>query len=147
MITQDQKDLMDSLNQRTARLGELTTNMDRCEKVVAVLWDFAEHGGESDTDIDLGYTTEEDCLVTKVVTHELTQPVGTSSTYTLKAGSTALTGATAVGSVATGEVALASSATAIAVSKGSTLKLDIGTADATAGKVRFYVYMLPQRDM
>lgn len=147
MLTIEKQELLSSINQGNARRAELTTELDRTEKVVAVTWDFAADGGESDTDIDLGYTSEEACLVTKVVAHELTTVEGTNSTYTLEFGSTALTGAVAVGSVATGEIALASSATAIPIAAGEALQLNIGTADATAGKVRFYVYMLPQRDM
>lgn len=146
MITTTQKELLTSLNQGNARRAELSTNMDRTEKVVAVTWDFAVDGGESDTDIDLGYTTEEAVLVTKIIMHELTNVTGANSTYTLEFGSTAISADVAVGSMATGTMALAGSATAIAVAADQALQLNIGTADATAGKVRFYVYMLPQRD-
>jgi hypothetical protein len=148
MITAKQKELLRSLNQRTARLAELPTVLDRAEKVVAVLWDFDVQGGaHAGDDISLGYTTEEACIVTKIVAHELTNVAGTNSTYQLKAGSTNLTDAVAVGSMATGTVALASSATAIPVAAGQAVKLDIGTANATAGKVRYYIYLLPQRGM
>ncbi len=146
MITQAQKEVMNSLNQGNARRGELAINLDRTEKVVAVTWDFAVDGGSAASDIDLGYTTEEACLVTKIVMHEISNVTGVNSTYTLEFGSTALTDAVAVGSMATGTIALASSATAIPVASGQALQLNIGTANATAGKVRFYVYMLPQRD-
>lgn len=146
MITPDQKNVLSSLNQRTARSAELSTNLDRAEKVVAVTWDFDVDGGAHAEDIELGYSAEEACLVTKIVMHEVTNVVGASSTYQLKFGSTNISDAVAVGSMATGTMALASSATAIAVASGDALKLDIGTANATAGKVRFYIYMLPQRD-
>lgn len=146
MITQAQKEVMASLNQGNARRGELTTNLDRTEKVVAVTWDFAVDGGANAADIELGYSTEEACLVTKIVAHEITNVVGVNSTYTLKFGSTAISATVAVADMATGTIALASSATAIAIASGLALKLDIGTADASAGKVRFYIYMLPQRD-
>jgi hypothetical protein len=147
MITTTQKERLASLNQGNARAAELSTNLDRAEKVVAVTWDFAVDGGaHAGADIDLGYTTEEACLVTKVIMHELTNVVGASSTYTLEFGSTAITDAIGVASMATGTMALASSATAIPVAAGQALQLNIGTANASAGKVRFYVYMLPQRD-
>lgn len=146
MLTTTQKARLASWNQRNAADASVPTLLDRTEKVVAVTWDFAVLGGANATDINLGYTFEEDCLVTKVIMHEITNVTGATSTYTLEAGATALTDAIAVASMATGTMALASSATAIPVTSGSALQLNIGTADATAGKVRFYVYMLPQRD-
>ena len=147
MITPAQKLTLNKLQERTSRLAELPTNLDRTEKVVAVTYDFSVSGGAVG-DISLGYSTEEACLVTKVLTHEITNCTsGGSATVTLAAGATGLTGATAVASVATGTVALAGAATAIAVASGEALKVTIGTAALTAGKIRFYVYMIPQRDM
>lgn len=147
MLTAEQKARLASMNQGNAAAASLPTILDRAEKVVAVTWDFAVQGGANATDISLGYTTEEACIVTKIVVHELTNVVGATSTYLLKAGATSLTDAVAVASMATGTIALASSATAIPVATGSALALDIGTANASAGKLRFYIYMLPQRDM
>lgn len=146
MILSKWKRLLNQMNMTALKI-QLGKELDQTEKVIAVTWDFDEHGGESDIDIDLGYTTEEACLVTKVVAHELASVTGASSTYTLEFGSTAITGDIAVSSLATGTLALASSATAVAVAAGQPLQLNIGTADATAGKVRFYIYMIPQRDM
>lgn len=147
MITTTLQRVLKSLNQRTARAGGLVRHLDQTEKVVAVLWDFSVDGGANATDINLDYTTEEACVLTKIVMHEITNVVGATSTYTLYAGSTALSADVAVASMATGTMALASSATAIAVATGEQIKLNIGTADATAGKVRFYLYFVPQRDM
>jgi hypothetical protein len=145
MITPAQKARLESWNQRNAADASVAVNLDRGPKIVSVMWDFAVLGGESDTDINLGYTFEEDCLVTRVFMKEITNVVGATSTYTLEATATALTDAIAVASMATGSMALASSATAIAVASGSVLQLNIGTADATAGKVLFLIEILPAR--
>jgi hypothetical protein len=146
MLTTTQKARLESWNQGNADSADVPTLLDRSEKVVAVLWDFSVNGGSNaGADIALGYTFEEASIVTKVVAHVLTTVTGASSTYTIEAGATALTTATAVGSMTTGTMTLAGSATAIAVASGEILQLNIGTADATAGKVRYYIYMLPQR--
>jgi hypothetical protein len=146
-LTPAQKLLIAPLHAGTARKAELPTVIDRKEKVVAVNWDYAVHGGANAADINLGYTFEEAVIVTKVLFHELTDVVGATSTYTLEAGATALTEDVAVASIAgITQPALAGSAAGIAVASGSALQLNIGTANATAGKVRFYVYMVPQRD-
>lgn len=148
MITTTLQTIMKRINERTARLGQLVRNVDRAEKVVAVTWDFAVHGGANATDINLDYTFEEDCIVTKVLFHEITNVVGATSTYTLEAGATALSEDVAVASLSgITQPTLAGAAAGIAVTSGSALQLNIGTANASAGKVRFYVYMVPQRNM
>jgi hypothetical protein len=101
------------------------------------------------TAINLGYAFEEDAIVTKVMSHELTNVTsGGSATVAVRAGSTALVAATAIASF-TGVVnhTLSGSAAGIAVSKGDQLNIDVEVAPLTAGKVRFYVYAIPQRDI
>lgn len=107
---------------------------------VKAVYDFDADGGAAG-DITLGENIPAGSIIRAVVANEITGLTsGGSATLTLKAGSTALTGATAFGDVpAPGEIALASSATAIAVSAESELTLTIGTAALTAGKVAFYV--------
>ncbi len=148
MLTTAQEERLDSLNQGNARAAELTTLLDRAEKVVAVTWDFAVSGGAHAADISLGYTFEEAAIITKVLFVELTNVVGATSTYTLEADAVAITEDVAVASLAgITQPALAGSAAGIAVASGAALQLNIGTANASAGKVRFYIYMVPQRDM
>lgn len=101
------------------------------------------------TSINLGYTFKEDAIVTGVMSHELTNVTsGGSATVAVRAGTTALVAATAIASF-TGVVShtLSGSAAGIAVSKGDQLNIDVEVAPLTAGKVRFYVYAIPQRDM
>jgi hypothetical protein len=151
MITQDQKELIDSLNQRTARLAELPKVIDQTEKVVNVLYDFSVDAGATGT-IDLGYTFEEDCFVTGVLADEITAfTSGGSATVTLQydhSGSKSdITGDIAYdsGFSSVTSMALEGSAAGIRVAEGDTLYMKIGAAALTAGKCRFYVRMLPRR--
>lgn len=153
MITQTQREYLDSLNQGNARRADLNKALDRSEKVVALLYDFSVSGGATAdynlTDIDGNtYATEEACVVTKIIALEQSALTsGGSATVQLKAGSTNLSDAEAFDTGFTGadSLALASSATAIAVATGQTLKITVAGAALTAGKVIFYVYMVPQR--
>jgi hypothetical protein len=153
MITVAQQELLDSVNQGNARRAELPTLLDRSEKVVTALYDFDVDAGATGT-LSLSYTFEEDCMVTKVLADELTELTsGGSATVTLQkdtAGSKAdLTGDIAfdTGFLNVTSMALEGSAAGIRVASGDTLHMKIGAAALTAGKVRFYVYMLPRRDM
>lgn len=117
------------------------------EGVASALYDFSVSGGAV-SDINLDFTFDEAVIVTKVVALEQTALTsGGSATVTLKAGSTALTDAEAFDTGFTGAdaLALASSATAIAVAADSQLKVTVGAEALTAGKVIFFVYYIPQR--
>lgn len=153
MVSQSKRDTLYYLNQGNAIAAGLNEELDRSEKVVCLEYDFANDGGAVG-DITLKradgttYATEEDCIVTKVLAHEVTALTsGGSATVTLEAGSTGLTGALAFDSGFTGldNLTLAGSADAIAVDANQTLQIAVGTAALTAGKVRFYIYMVPQR--
>lgn len=101
------------------------------------------------TSINLPYTFSEDAIVTKVLTHEIVDVTsGGSATILLRAGTTSLVAATAIASY-TGIVShtLAGSADGIAVTKGDKINIDVEVAPLTAGKVRFYIYAIPQRDI
>lgn len=150
MITETQQNLMDSLNQRTARLGELVRVLDQTEKVINVLYDYSVSGGATGT-INVSYTFEEDCFITKVLADELTPCTsGGSATLTLQyddGSKNDITGDIAFdsGFLNITSLALEGSAAGIKVDSGDTLHLKIGAAALTAGKVRFYLYMLPRR--
>lgn len=108
------------------------------KQLSAVTWDFSKDGGAVG-DISFGAALPAGAIVTNVWTDEETAVTGATS-VTLKAGSTALTGAldlTADAGVQSR--ALAGSAAGIKVSASSELKISIATAAATAGKVTFYV--------
>lgn len=101
------------------------------------------------TAVNLNYTFEEAAIVTKVMSEELTNVTsGGSATVKVRAGTTDLVGATAIASF-TGIVnhTLNGSAAGIAVAKGDRINLDVEVDDLTAGKVRFYVYAIPKRDI
>jgi hypothetical protein len=112
----------------------------RCE---SVLWDYSSDGGAVGT-ISFGRLLPSGAVVTNVFTDEQTA-VAAATSITLKAGSTALTGALDLtASSGTNSQTLASSATAIKLSADSELNIAIATTAATAGKVRFFVrYLLP----
>lgn len=153
MISQSKKETLYYLNQGNAIASDLNRELDRAEKVLCLEYDFAVDGGAvgditlKDAD-GVAYATEEACIVTKVLAHEVTALTSAgAATVTLEAGSTALTGAIAYNTGFTGldNLALAASAAAVAVATGQTLQIAVGTAALTAGKVRFYIYMVPQR--
>lgn len=110
------------------------------EQIQAVSWDFSKDGGAI-SDISFGASLPAGAIVTGVLSDEETAVTGATS-ITLKAGSTALTGAidfTNVGSTGVQNQTLAGSAADIKLSAASELKITIATAAATAGKVTFYV--------
>jgi len=119
---------------------------------LCALYDFSVHGGaqgsiELDNVFAKAVTLPANAIVTNVWAEELTDVTsGGSATVTLNAGSTALTGATGYASFAgITSVALAGAVAGIKVSADSDLKITIGTADITAGKIRFHVeYMISE---
>lgn len=109
------------------------------KSVVKATYDFAVSGGAVG-DISLDSWVPPGAVITNVYSREVTSATsGGSATVTLSAGSTALTGATAIADVATGSIALASSATAVVISASSRLKITVGTAALTAGKVEYFI--------
>jgi len=120
--------------------GVLNAGGTRCESVV---WDFSQDGGAIST-ISFGRLLPANAMVIGVISQELTAVTGATS-ITLKAGSTALTGAIDfTGDAGIQSRALAGSAAGILISAASELNIAIATAAATAGKIRFYVrYLLP----
>jgi len=153
MITPTQKARLDSLNQRNADDASLPKVLDRKPKLVTLQYSFAAQGGGTGdynlTDVDGNtYSTEEAVIVTRIIADEATAfTSGGAATVVLKAGATSLTDALAFDTGFTGQntLALASSATAIAVAASSTFKITVGTAALTAGLVRFTVEMIPRR--
>lgn len=125
------------INKREARVLEYGASQIEQE----LLYDFDEDGGATG-DVEFGVNLPAGAIVTSVYADEQTTLTsGGSATLQLVAGSTDLTDAEAFDTGFTGadELALASSATAIKLSAVSALKLTIGTAALTAGKVRFCV--------
>ena len=112
----------------------------RCE---SVLWDFSQDGGAVGT-ISFGRYLPADAVVIGILTDEQTAVTGATS-ITLKAGSTALSGAIDfTGDAGVQSRALAGSAAGIKISAASELNIAIATNAATAGKIRFFVrYLLP----
>ena len=110
------------------------------QRVIKAVYDFSVSGGTTG-DITLGRYIPSNFIVTNIYHKENTNVTsGGSATVTLSAGSTALTGAIAKATFnGVNSEALASSATAINISTACELKITIGTADLTAGKVTFYV--------
>lgn len=114
-------------------------------RVTSVLWDYSSDGGAVGT-ISFGRLLPSGCIVSKVWTDEQTA-VTAATSITLKAGSTALTGALDLtASSGIQNPALAGSAAGIKLSADSELNIAIATTAATAGKVRFYVQYLLAND-
>jgi len=108
------------------------------KQMATVLWDFSADGGAIGT-ISFNTQLPANAVVTDVWTDEQTAVTGATS-ITLKAGSTALTGAIDfTGDSGVNQRALAGSATGIKLSSSSELNIAIASAAATAGKVRFAV--------
>lgn len=109
----------------------------------SVLWDFSRDGGAVST-ISFGRLLPAGAIVTSLLTDEQTA-VLTATSITLRAGSTALSGAidfTAASGIQA--PALAGSAAGIKLAADSELNIVIASLAATAGKVRFYVtYRMP----
>jgi len=148
MLTKQQEEFLKQ-SSRTMESEGIAKAIARGEKVISKTYDFAVNGGAVG-DVLLGYTFPEAMIVTKIIAHEETAFTSDgSATVTVEAGSTGLTGALAFDSGFTGidSLTLASSAGGIAVASGEALQIAIGTAALTAGKVRFHVYAVPQRDV
>lgn len=149
MLTNKQKERLKNTH-RVYETERIHDALARKEQVVTCVYDFSDGAGTGDVALNNTHTFGEAMIVTKVIASELTELTsGGSATVQLKAGSTALTDAEAFDDGFTGadELALASSATAIEVAADDTLQVAIGTAALTAGRVRFYVYAVPKRDM
>jgi hypothetical protein len=123
---------------------EATIYAEYGSQCASALWDFSTDGGDETTDISFGTQLPPNSVVTAVYADTQTAATsGGSATFKIKAGSTDLTTDEALTSFdADDEQAkftLAGSASAIKLASASELKLDIGTAAATAGKIRFTV--------
>ncbi len=109
-------------------------------RCASILWDFAEEGG-AQADYSLGRKLPAGAIVTRCTADTQTDVTG-GADFLVSAGATALTTAAAL--TTAGLTTLSLPANAVKVSTESELKITIGTADATAGKVRFFVeYLLP----
>lgn len=107
------------------------------KQLSAVTYDYSVDGGAIGT-ISFGQSLPAGAIVTNVWTDEQTAVAGATS-ITLKAGSTALTGAldmTGDSGVKARSLAVAD---AVKLTSASELNIAIATAAATAGKVTFYV--------
>lgn len=116
-------------------------------RVASALYDFSSDGGAVGS-ITFGRLLPAGAVVTRVFADELTNVTsGGSATIQLKAGSTNLTGATAIASFSgLTAPALDGSAAAIKLSADSELQIAIATAALTAGKVRFFVEYILAND-
>lgn len=120
-------------NKREAAVLQFAKQLSACT------YDYSKDGGAVGTYL-FGQSLPAGAIVTNVWTDEETAVTGATS-ITLKAGSTALTGAldfTGVGESGVKARSLASG-DAIKLSSASELQIAIATAAATAGKVTFYV--------
>lgn len=108
------------------------------KQAACVTYDFSVDGGAVGTYL-FGTNLPANAIVTSVKSEELTAVTGADS-ITLKAGSTALTGAIDfTGDAGIQNRALAGSAAGIKVTSSSELQIAIATNAATAGKIRFMV--------
>lgn len=115
------------------------------ERRESVLWSFASDGGAIST-ISFGRLLPAGAIVTGILTDELTAVAGATS-ITLKAGSTALSGAIDfTGDAGIQSRALVGAAAGIKLAADSELNIAIATAAATAGKIRFYVRYVMSND-
>lgn len=108
------------------------------KQLSTVTYDYSKDGGAVGTYL-FGQSLPAGAIVTNVWTDEETTVAGATS-ITLKAGSTALTGAVDfTGDAGIQSRALAGSAAGIKVTSLSELQIAIATNPATAGKVTFYI--------
>jgi hypothetical protein len=114
-------------------------------RVESVLYDFSQDGGAVGT-ISFGRFIPSGAIINKITSDEITALTSSgSATVTVKAGSTSLTAALAfdTGFAGIGDAALTDT-DGLKLSADSELKITIGTAALTAGKLRLYVqYLLP----
>ncbi len=132
-------------NQREAAVLEFASQLQ------TVLYDFSFDAGAVGT-ISFGAALPPNAVVTKLSADVQTAATsGGSATYQVLAGATALTAATAFDSATAGINAagvldiplnVSSPFDAIKLTVSSELKLTIGTAALTAGKVRFLVHFV-----
>ena len=108
------------------------------QQMASFLYDYSADGGAVGT-YNSGISLPANAVVTKVYTDEQSAVAGATS-ITLKAGSTALTGAMDLtASSGLQSPALAGAAAGIKLASASELNIAIASAAATAGKVRFAV--------
>lgn len=137
------------LNSNRANARETATAELLSVQKIDCLYDFTQDAGAVG-DVTFGAYLPAGAIVTAVIADVLTAVTSAgSATVALKAGSTALTGATAKASLAAGcgTIALASSATAIkpSATAATELAITIATAALTAGKIRFTVlFVVPK---
>lgn len=108
------------------------------KRITKVTYDYSVSGGAQST-ITLDGWLPANCMVTNVYCREVTNITGASATLKLVCGSVDLTGAELGTDIVTAEQALASSATAIYISTAGQLKVTIGSAAVTAGKLEYFV--------
>lgn len=115
------------------------------KQVMSATWDFSADGGAVGSYL-FGVSLPAGAIATDVWSEELTAVTGATS-ITLKADSTALTGAIDfTGDAGIQKRTLAGSAAGIKVSSASELQIAIATNPATAGVIRFYVeYMISKQ--
>lgn len=119
-------------NKREAAVLQFAKQLSACT------YDYSKDGGAVGTYL-FGQSLPAGAIVTNVWSDEETAVTGATS-VTLKAGSTALTGALDfTGDAGIQSRALAGSAAGIKVTSASELQIAIATNAATAGKVTFYV--------
>lgn len=119
-------------NKREAAVLEFAKQLSVCT------WDFSSDGGAVGT-YSFGQSLPAGAIVTNVWSDEEAAVAGATSA-TLRAGSTALTGAINLTlDAGIQSRALAGSAAGIKLSDSSELNLVLATNPATAGKVSFYV--------
>lgn len=154
MITARQQKQIRIGNRGTMRRAGLADILDQTKKYIAVTYDFDLDETEGAVgNIPLGYTFPEACIVTKVLTDEMTPLTsGGSATLTLQSNDGSAADITVdvafdTGFAAVKSMGLEGSAEGIKIAALETLELKIAGADLTAGKVRFYLEILPQRDM
>lgn len=118
--------------------GREAAVLEFAEQCQTCLYDFSVDGGAIST-ISFGVSLPANAVVVAVFSDEQTAVAGATD-VTLKAGSTALTGSIDfTGDSGIQSRALAGSAAGIKLSSSSELNIAIGTAAATAGKIRFAV--------
>lgn len=107
------------------------------KQLSAVTWDFSVDGGAVGTYL-FGQQLPANAIVTNIWTDEETAVTGATS-VTLKAGSTALTGALDFPGDSGVKARSLAAGDAIKVTSAAELQIAIATNPATAGKVTFYV--------
>jgi hypothetical protein len=110
---------------------------------VKLTYDFAQDGGAyNGNTYDLG-TTEDDILIVRGIVHIETAIVGTSSTITLGVNdedADAFLAAVAEGTLVQNYAIDTTAGQSLWVPSGDTIRMSIGTADLTAGKLHLHLF-------